>query len=399
MGLKKILGRLATTRCHVLIVEAPGHAPVRMAVEQDLARRGWVPALSPADADILCVCGEPAADLTQVLDRIWDELPSPRARTTVVAAADIEGALTACARELADPERQAAKAGARNNDAGSPDSGDHGQMDDGDMGHSQMDHGQMDDGQMDDGEMDHGQMDHGSMDHDPMDHGSMDHGGMDMPMPDGIALAGQGSDRDGLDLDELQVPLGPVLPFWPAGLVLRCTLQGDVVMSAQAEWLSTGPGAEATVADSRAVVVHQTDLASRLLRLAGSTDAAGRMERIRNQALASGSAAASHGPLTAELSRLKRSFLLRRSLRGVGRVGTDAPRPEAGTDAWDRLLGMVEGAVSAAAGVYQPPSRLSRHLDAALLADLAAGQELGRVRLIVASLDLSPVAALTAAAR
>ena len=369
MGLKKILGRLATTRCHVLIVEAPGHAPVRMAVEQDLARRGWVPALSPADADILCVCGEPAADLTQVLDRIWDELPSPRARTTVVAAADIEGALTACARELADPERQAAKAGARNNDAGSPDSGDHGQMD------------------------------HGSMDHDPMDHGSMDHGGMDMPMPDGIALAGQGSDRDGLDLDELQVPLGPVLPFWPAGLVLRCTLQGDVVMSAQAEWLSTGPGAEATVADSRAVVVHQTDLASRLLRLAGSTDAAGRMERIRNQALASGSAAASHGPLTAELSRLKRSFLLRRSLRGVGRVGTDAPRPEAGTDAWDRLLGMVEGAVSAAAGVYQPPSRLSRHLDAALLADLAAGQELGRVRLIVASLDLSPVAALTAAAR
>ncbi|WP_156810877.1 hypothetical protein [Arthrobacter sp. FB24] len=335
-----------------------------MAVEQDLVERGWVPALSPADADILCLCGEPAADLAGVLDRIWDELPSPRARTTVVAAADIDGALTACARELADPERQASQAGARNNDAGSPDSGDHGQMDDGDM-----------------------------------DHGSMDHGGMDMPMPDGIALAGQGSDRDGLDLDELQVPLGPVLPAWPAGLVLRCTLQGDVVMSAQAEWLSTGPGAEATVADSRAVVVHQTDLASRLLRLAGSTDAAGRMERIRNQALASGSAAASHGPLTAELSRLKRSFLLRRSLRGVGRVGTDAPRPEAGTDVWDRLLGMVEAAVSAAAGVYQPPSRLSRQVDAALLADLAAGLELGTVRLIVASFDLSPVAALTAAAR
>ncbi len=394
-----------------------------------MVERGWVPALSPADADILCVCGEPAADLAQVLDRIWDELPSPRARTTVVAAADIDGALTACARELADPERQASQAGARNNDAGSPDCRDHGQMhdgdmdhsqmdngdmDDGDMDHSQMDNGQMDDGDMDDGDMDNGDMDdgdmddgdmdngdmdNGQMDDGDMDHGGMDHGGMDMPMPDGIGLAGQGADRDGLDLDELQVPLGPVLPFWPAGLVLRCTLQGDVVMSAQAEWLSTGPGAEATVADSRAVVVHQTDLASRLLRLAGSTDAAGRMERIRNQALASGSSAASHGPLTAELSRLKRSFLLRRSLRDVGRVGTDAPRPEAGTDAWERLLGMVEAAVSAAAGVYQPPPRLSRHVDAALLADLAAGQELGRVRLIVASLDLSPVAALTAAAR
>ncbi|MFS0718619.1 hypothetical protein ABC337_06195 [Arthrobacter sp. 1P04PC] len=364
MGLKNVLGRLATTRCHVLIVEAPGYASVRMAVEQDLVRRGWVPALSPADADILCVCGEPAADLAEVLSRIWDELPAPRARTTVVSAADIDGALTACARELANPELQAAQAGERKNDAGSPTAGDHDAMDDGEM-----------------------------------DHSGMDHGGMDMPMPDGIALAGQGADRDGLDLDELQVPLGPVLPFWPAGLVLRCRLQGDVVMSAQAEWLTVGPGAEATVADSRAVVVHQTDLAARLLRLAGSADAAGRMERIRNQALANGSTAASHGPLTAELSRLKRSFLLRRALRGVGRVDTDEPRPEAGTDAWDRLLGMVEGAVSAAAGVQQPPPRLSRHLDAALLADLAAGQELGRVRLIVASLDLSPVAALTAAAR
>jgi len=374
MGLKNVLGRLATTRCHVLIVEAPGYASVRMAVEQDLVRRGWVPALSPADADILCVCGEPAADLAEVLSRIWDELPAPRARTTVVSAADIDGALTACARELANPELQAAQAGERKNDAGSPTAGDHDAMDDGEMDHSQMDDGEM-------------------------DHSGMDHGGMDMPMPDGIALAGQGADRDGLDLDELQVPLGPVLPFWPAGLVLRCRLQGDVVMSAQAEWLTVGPGAEATVADSRALIVHQTDLAARLLRLAGSTDAAGRMERIRNQVLAGSPAAASHEPLTIELSRLKRSFLLRWALRGVGRIDADEPRPEAGTDAWDRLLGMVEGAVSAAAGVQQPPPRLSRHLDAALLADLAAGQELGTVRLIVASLDLSPVAALTAAAR
>ena len=79
-------------------------------------------------------------------------------------------------------------------------------------------------------------MDHGGH---GMDHGGMDHGDMEMS-PGGIPLAEGGEDRDGLEMDVLHVRLGPVLPHWPAGLVLRCSLQGDVIAEAQAE-LVDGP--------------------------------------------------------------------------------------------------------------------------------------------------------------
>src|SRR5260370_29378823 len=49
-----------------------------------------------------------------------------------------------------------------------------------------------------------------------------------------------GADRDGLRLDQLHVPLGPVLPDWPAGLVVHLTLQGDVVQHAEVQ--AVGPG-------------------------------------------------------------------------------------------------------------------------------------------------------------
>src|SRR5699024_11402590 len=85
--------------------------------------------------------------------------------------------------------------------------------------HSQMDHS----GHGSHGGMDHsGHGSHGGMDHSGHSgHGG--HGGMDMA-PEGISLAQGGQDRDGLEMDVLHLPLGPVLPFWPAGLVLtaRC---------------------------------------------------------------------------------------------------------------------------------------------------------------------------------
>ncbi|MCQ0019794.1 hypothetical protein [Actinomadura madurae] len=39
-------------------------------------------------------------------------------------------------------------------------------------------------------------------------------------------MADRADDRDGLRLDVLHVPLGPVLPFWPAGLRVDLVLQG-----------------------------------------------------------------------------------------------------------------------------------------------------------------------------
>ena len=68
------------------------------------------------------------------------------------------------------------------------------------------------------------------MDHGDMDHGDMDHGSMS---PDGIPLAEGAEDRDGLEMDAIHLPLGPVLRHWPAGVVLRLTLHGDVVADAE----------------------------------------------------------------------------------------------------------------------------------------------------------------------
>ena len=58
----------------------------------------------------------------------------------------------------------------------------------------------------------------------------------------GLPMADRGEDRDGLKLDQLHVPLGPVLPDWPAGLVVRVTLQGDVVQHAEADAVGSRRG-------------------------------------------------------------------------------------------------------------------------------------------------------------
>ena len=101
------------------------------------------------------------------------------------------------------------------------------------MDHEGMDHDGMDHEGMDHEGMDHEGMDHEGMDHEGIDHGGIDHGGMDMARPGGSPLPREGDDdRDGLEMDVLHVPLGPVLPHWPAGLVVWCVLQGDVIVSA-----------------------------------------------------------------------------------------------------------------------------------------------------------------------
>ena len=57
MGLTTWIGRSSTARARVLVVEVPGWALTRVATEQAVGARGWRPALSPADADVLMVCG------------------------------------------------------------------------------------------------------------------------------------------------------------------------------------------------------------------------------------------------------------------------------------------------------------------------------------------------------
>ena len=370
MGLSDVLARAAVTRCHVLLAEVLEGAAPRMAVERELTSRGWVEALSPADADILCVCGSVPDGQAEALDRIWDQLPGPRARVNVERPDDAGTRLDGCVAELLDTAAQRRRETDRKVQ---PD-------DDGDNG---------------DGG---GEMDHGGMDHGGMDHSGMDHGGMDMPMPGGIPLAGEGTDRDGLNLDVLKVPLGPYLPLWPAGMVLHCELQGDVVFGSTIDFpFGTPKSVPASDPDERASLIHQLDLASRLLSLAGAAASGTRTRRIRDAALDGAALDQCRSRVQAELVKVRRNRLLQRTVRGLGRIpsGSGLSALER-TDVWARLLDMFEtaagstlAATGTAAGTAGPPAvgDLLKKLP-----DLVRGQELTVVRLIVASFDLTPAA-------
>ncbi len=267
-----------------------------------------------------------------------------------------------------------------------------------------MDHGDMDHGDMDHGDMDHGDMDHGDMDHGDMDHGDMDHGDMDMS-PGGIALAEGGDDRDGLEMDVLHLPLGPVLPHWPAGLVLRCSLQGDVIISAEAEQLDAdtpgrheGPGGLAV----RGAAVR-LDNAARLLALAGWQDAASRAERLRDAVAADETAAGLRREAEALRRRVARSRLLRWSMRGVRPVPADELAEQRWPQRWsgdvhDRLLATLDRALAMLSGDDDGAQRDEAAVDVtATLPVLVEGLDLATARLVVASLDLDPAGIAEAA--
>lgn len=83
MGMRDGLARSAARGAHVLIVEVPGHWQTRSAVERSALERGWSLALSPADADVLVVCGEPGPRRNKVVDLVWHQMPGPRVRADV----------------------------------------------------------------------------------------------------------------------------------------------------------------------------------------------------------------------------------------------------------------------------------------------------------------------------
>lgn len=378
MGLRNVLARAAVTRCHVFVVEAFAGGGSRMAVERFIADNGWVEALSPGDADILCICGEVPDDQADAMERLWDKLPGPRNRTVVTRPEHAGRALEGCGTDLLDVDGQIRLEAERDATEPEPDDG----KDDGDgNSHTDMDHEGMNHSGKEDGDADT-QM---NMDHGGMNHEGMDHGGMEMPMPGGIGLAGEGRDRDGLDLDALKVPLGPYLPFWPAGLVLHCELQGDVVFAADAEYAFGQPtgGPRGPSGTERAALVRQSDLVSRLLHLAGAARQAARVRGVRDAALDGAALDECRRSLAAAGTRLRRDWLLRRTLQGVGRIPQGGkPWELGGTDAWDRLLAMLDGT---GAGTATPGG-----VPLGVLPGLVRGLELSVVRLIVASLDLWP---------
>lgn len=255
------------------------------------------------------------------------------------------------------------------------------------------------------------------------------HGGHDMSEMTvaGLPMADRADDRDGLRLDLLHVPLGPALNDWPCGLVLRVSLQGDVVQHAAVEyvqahtsqdpfwnepWLRAVRGDDVThdSAARRRCGAHLDSL-GRFLAVIGWGDSAARARGLRDDVLAH----APTGQLSADLLRLirqmTRSRTLRWLVRGLGplpatravELGVSGPALAADGDAYDRVRTWLEeirravdefgdtrpltpeevsgprGRVDGA----RPPSRSL--LDA--LPELLQGVEFAAARVIVASLD------------
>ncbi|HEU5157222.1 MAG TPA: hypothetical protein VFU43_09505 [Streptosporangiaceae bacterium] len=367
MDLSARPARYAAGRPRPLIVEAPGATRVRLAVEAELGRRGWRAAAAPAETGLLLVCGEPGPDLAAAIETVWQSMPGPRARVRLpvaAAAAEVAEALDRARAELGDVA--AARADALTRSAA---------------------------------ELHH------------------------VDAPAGLAMAERGPDRDGLRLDVLRVPLGPVLPHWPAGLRIMVTLQGDVVQAAAAEamdgggggsfwdepWLSAQAGGDVTrgLAARRRAGAH-LDTIGRLLAVAGWPAAAARARRLRDDALNGPPGSRLISAYAAFARRTGRSRPLRWMLRDVGvidaaaveRHGLTGPPARHQGDAAARLRGLLAETAAALeraddatpldAATEGPRGPVERSPSAALLAalpELLTGTELSVARLIVAGLD------------
>jgi hypothetical protein len=308
--------RFATRRPRVLVVPVVGGTAVRLAAEAELARRGWPLAHSPADTDVLLVAGVAGPGLGPVVDRLWDTVPAPRARAAATAAAEGAAALDTAARLLGDARHQRRTSGSDpegpDRDADAPDT--------------------------------------------------------DAPDADGPVMADVGPDRDGLTLDRLHVPLGPVLPDWPAGLVLRVTLQGDVIQEATAQVLDAARAGPGWPGGSDAA--RELDALGRFLAVAGWADAAARARRLRDRLLAGEPPGRLTGQVDALAGRVRGSRVLAWLVRGV---------PAGPLDVATLLDRRLDAAQSGSADPDRPA------VDG--LPDLLVGAELAAARLVVAALD------------
>ncbi len=342
-ALDSALARLGATRLHVLVVQTPGSFVVRAAVEHACRVRGWPLAVSPGDADALLVCGAaPEGAFADAVEQLWSSLPGPRVRAGVTSAAAVPMTLNELAAGYRDWDATADPGSAPQPDESDP------------RGDEVM-----------------GREDLGGMDADDM-------GGMDMSGPGGIALASGADDRDGLEMDVLHLPLGPVLAGWPPGWTVLVTLQGDVITEVDVQHAAPPAALDAAA--------YRLDAAAQLLALAGADVLAARAGRARDVRLG----LVPDGPDPAALRRsVKRSQVLRWALRHVGPIDSvgehDWPAVWTG-DAYDRLLRLLEPAGVDSHGAGDAGGAVPGDVLAEALPRLLAGSELASARLTVASL-------------
>ncbi|MFG3120086.1 hypothetical protein ACGF4C_37730 [Streptomyces sp. NPDC048197] len=408
MDMTALALRAARARPHVLLAPLPGGTAARLAAEHVVRRWDWPLAATPAQADLLLIVGPDCPHLHAALDRLWQDLPAPRARVHAPDADDVETALETGRTQLGSRSgwRERAQASAeagRSGADGVPHSQDS-------SGGARRKERKREEGQG-------GQQGHGG------------HGGEDVAMPGGLPMAERGEDRDGLALDQMHVPLGPLLADWPPGLTVKLTLQGDVIQQADLEepltpsgrsaepfwvqpWLRAARGEPISVGEAarRRAGAHLDSLA-RLLSVAGWPAQAVVARRLRDDLLGGASGAAVGPRLDRFVRRVGRSRTLAWLTRGMGRVsrdearraGVSGPAARAGGDVTDRYRQWLAD-VRRDVGWLEEPSLLQPAVDESprgrwsndgppsaalieLLPGLLTGAELAAARLIVASLD------------
>ncbi|NUR91727.1 MAG: hypothetical protein HOY71_47275, partial [Nonomuraea sp.] len=312
--------------------------PYRLRVEAELRRRGWLEARSPAEASVLAVCGRPGAELAAAIEVVWADMAVPRARVEV--GESVSDDLDRAVALLSDGPAQRRDAAER---AGWDPSAD-----------------------LHDMPMDHGEMDHGDM-------GDMGgHMHHHMGNPGGLAMADRGEDRDGLKLDQLHIPLGPILVDWPTGLVVDTVMQGDVIQEATVRTHDPDPYWTSDLTTrgeaARRRAVRHLDALHRLLNLAGWPAAARQAADLRDRAF--DGARPQDLDVARFANRVRRSRILRWMLPAEVR---------------DRTRGRLDD-LEAALTEFDDPSPYEaepREVPAVHL----EGRELAEARLIVASLD------------
>ncbi|MBE1575360.1 hypothetical protein ACFORH_33105 [Amycolatopsis roodepoortensis] len=360
---------LRHTPIRPLIVTTLGGTDVRLAAERAARMSGWRPALSPAEANLLVVAGPDDPVMAPFLDSIWKQIPAPKARIHLDEPAAVETGLASGAERVRSADEQSEA-------EVTPDHGGHDQIESSTMaehGHSQPEHEEHH-SMHGTPTSHHEHTDRIAMSHDHGGHAGHDMSGMEMP--GGIPMADRAPDRDELKLDQLTVPLGPGLPAWPTGLLVRAKLQGDVIQEAAVEILGDPPaGTEPYWASAKRQPARRLDTCVRLLTVAGWEDAAITAARLRDDILMENDV---QSDVTRWARRVRRSRTLRWLLTGLGVL--DGPKwtdSSLAGDAYDRLMRWTSSNPE-----EDDPAVI---LDA--LPRLLTGAEFATARLIVASLD------------
>lgn len=384
MDLRSWLSAKAEIR--LLLVPSPGGTAVRLAVECAVRQRGWRAAASAADANMIIVAGPRIASVQPYVRQLWATVPAPRIRVEIQAPADVAETLDAAATRVRSDGGRLENATPAEPEVVEPPEHDHAH-----------DH--------------HGSAETPAHEHRGNDHG---HDMSSMAMPGGIAMADRAEDRDGLKLDVLTVPLGPATPDWPTGLLVRTTVQGDVIAQAEVStltseqptdafwsrpWSRATAGETVTLAEAyRWRIARRLDSSATLLSVAGWDDASITARRLRDDLLSTPPSAGTVRQLRRWTARMARSRMLRWTLAGMGATapGSSAPSRLAG-DAFDRLAATLdevsnvleslgdEGPLAVDDFPADPATDTEWVL--AMLPDLLAGTEFAQARLIVASFD------------